>query len=134
MHAFIIAGPDRRGGLAEIAEAIAERGINITMLTAATAGGAGMLALTTNDDASTRVALDGGRWAYREVELLPVTLEDLPGALADVARRLADAGINIELALPVATSRNGRQMTLALALSDRAAAREVLGYLAGAPS
>lgn len=132
MHAFIIAGQDRAGGLAEIAEAIAERGINITMLSALTAGGAGMLALTTNDEASTRVALDHLRWAYHEVELLPVSVEDIPGALADLARRLADVDVNIELVLPIAAARNGSHMTLALATSDQALAREVLGYLVAA--
>ena len=132
MHAFIIAGQDRAGGLAEVAEAIAERGVNITMLSALTAGGAALLALTTNDEASTRVALDHLRWSYREVELLPISVEDIPGALADVARRLADAGVNIELVLPVGAARDGSHMTLALATSDAALAREVLGYLVGA--
>jgi hypothetical protein len=132
MHAFIITGQDRPGGLAEVAEAIAERGINVTMISALTAAGAGMLALTTNDEASTRIALDHVRWDYREVELLPVSVEDIPGALADVARRLADAGVNIELVLPVSAARDGSHMTLALATSDAALARQVLGYLVGA--
>jgi len=132
MHAFIISGSDRAGGLAEIAEAVAERGINITMVSAITSGGSAMLVMTTNDEASTRVALDHLRWGYREVELLPVTIEDIPGALADVARRLADADVNIELVLPVSAARDGSHMTLALATSDDAATREVLGYLVGA--
>ena len=61
----------------------------------------------------------------QELELIPVILEDRPGTLAAATRKLADAGINIDLLLPVAI-REGKA-TVALATSDNARARELIG-------
>jgi hypothetical protein len=124
VNAFIISAPNKPGELAKIAEAIAQKGINITSLTSLGWKEQGAIALTTNDESGTRSALSGiGQ--IQELELIPVILEDRPGTLAAAARKLADAGINIELVLPIAM-REGK-VTAALATSDNAKARELIG-------
>jgi hypothetical protein len=124
VNAFIISAPNKPGELARIAEAIAQKGINITSLTSLGWKEQGAIALTTNDESGTRSALSGiGQ--IQELELIPVILEDRPGTLATAARKLADAGINIELVLPIAM-REGK-VTAALATSDNARARELIG-------
>ena len=124
MNAFIISAPNKPGELARVAEAIAQKGINITSLTSLGWKEQGAIALTTNDESGTRSALSGiGQ--IQELELIPVILEDRPGTLAAAARKLADAGINIELMLPVAM-REGK-VTAAFATSDNARARELIG-------
>ena len=40
----------------------------------------------------------------REVEVVPHAIEDRPGVFAEVARRLADAGVNLEAVLPTGMS------------------------------
>ena len=56
---------------------------------------------------------------------MTTTLEHNPGSLAKAARKLADAGVNIEAALTTAMS--GGNVTLAFATDQPAKARGVLG-------
>ena len=89
MNAFIITLDNRPGALADIADAIAEKGINIAGVAGATEGGSGSIAIVTNDEVSTRSALEGAGARFREVALATASLEDKPGVLADAARKLA---------------------------------------------
>lgn len=132
MHAFIIELEDRPGGLADLAGALGDRGINISAVAGLAWQGSGAAAIVTNDDANTRRTLEERGAAYREVELVAAALEDRPGSLAEAARRLADRDINIEAL--VATGMQGSQVTVAFGVGDPAAAREALGELAAAGS
>jgi len=125
MNAFVIEGEDRPGHLHQLAEALAERGINITNIGLVTSGGRGYAALITNDESGTRTVLADQGMTIREVELVAATLEDRPGTLAELTKRLAGAGVNIELILP-AGMRDGK-VTIALGTSDPAKTREVAG-------
>ncbi|SRR6266540_6305348 len=130
MNAFIIELENRPGTIADVAEAIAAKGINITSLAGVTCGGSGSVALLTNDEEGTRRALGTANVSYREIEVVPASLEDRPGSFAETARRLADAGVNIEATLPTGTS--GNRVSVAFATSDAAKARNVIGQHAGA--
>ena len=130
MNAFIVELDNRPGELARIAAAIAEKGINITNGAGLAIGSSGGFGLTTNDESGTRSALDAIGCRYREVELISVAVEDRPGALADAARRLADAGVNIEFLAPAGMS--GGQMSLAVGVDNAEAARSALGEMATA--
>lgn len=129
MNAFIIELQDRPGTLADIAEAIAEKGINIGGVAGATAGGSGAVAIVTNDEAGTRSVLDASGTRYREVALATASLEDRPGMLAEAARKLADAGVNIEAILP--TGMEGGKITIAFGVDNAEAARSALSQYAG---
>jgi hypothetical protein len=132
MNAFIIELENRPGVLADITEAIAQKGINITAIAAATATDMGSVALLTNDEAGTRGALQGTGANFREVALVSSAIEDRPGSLAQAARRLADAGVNIEALF--ATGSEGGKVTIAFAVNDAEAARTALGVRTGAAS
>ena len=129
MKLFIVDLVDKPGELARASEAIAAKGINIRAFGGVACGGSGMVALLTNDEAGTREALDAAAFISRELEVVTTTLEHSPGTLAATARKLADAGINIEATIPTAMS--GGNVTLAFAVDQPAKAREVLGI--GAP-
>jgi hypothetical protein len=128
MKAFVIELENKPGGLATAAEALAERGINIENVAGVTCGTDGVIGLLTNDEAGTRSALDGSGIGFREIELISAALENRPGTLADAARRLATAGINIELLLP--TGMEGGKVSVAFGVDDASAARQALGELA----
>ena len=130
MNAFIITLDNRPGALADIAGAIAEKGINITGVAGATEGASGTIALVSNDEAGTRSALQGAGARFREVALASAALEDKPGVLADAARRLADAGVNIEAIFP--TGMEGGKITIAFGVDNIEAAKTALGQLTGA--
>lgn len=129
MNAFIIAGKDRPGELADVAEAIAERGVNVVNAACLTWSGQGAIGLVTNDDAATRSVLASRGFAYRELELVPCTLDDKPGTLAAATRKLAAAGINIELMLPTGIESGGK-VSVAFGTNDPAKARTTLGEMA----
>ena len=130
MNAFIVDLEDRPGSIAAVAEALAMKGISITSLAGIASRGAGSAAILTNDEAGTRKALADGRFTVREVEVVPHAIEDRAGAFAEVARKLADAGVNLEAVLP--TGMSGGKVSIAFATTQAAKAREALGSLAGA--
>ncbi len=125
MNAFIVELKNKPGELAKVTEAIAQKGINLLGFAGATCGDAGTIVLLSNDEAGTRRVLHDGHFKMREVELVPATIADKPGSLAEAARRLANAGVNIEAAIP--TGMSGGNVNVAFATDNPAKARTALG-------
>jgi hypothetical protein len=125
VNAFIVEIRNMPGELARVTEAIAQKGINLLGFTGAACGETGSLVLLTNDEAGTRSALSGAGFQSREVELVVASLANEPGTLAAVARKLADAGVNVEAALP--TGMEGGKVSVAFATDNPARAREAIG-------
>ncbi len=125
MNAFIVDLTNKPGELARVSEAIAQKGINILGFSGVTCGDSGSIVLMTNDEAGTRSVLSAAGCASREVELVVASLAHQPGTLAAIARKLADAGVNIEAALP--TGMDGGNINIAFATGDPAKAREAIG-------
>jgi hypothetical protein len=125
MNAFIVELPNQPGSLAMVAEAVAARGINITAFAGATSGDLGSVSFTTDDESGTRSALGEKGWVYREVPVVSTSLEHRPGTLAAAARRLADAGVNIETAF--VTGMDGDKVNVAFGVDTPEAAQRALG-------
>jgi hypothetical protein len=125
MNLFIVDLKHQPGELAKAAEAIASKGINITAFSGVTCGGSGSIALLTDDEIGTRRALADAGFRSRELEVVTTQLDHAPGTLAKTAKKLADAGISIEAALP--TTMSGGKVTLAFATDQPAKARTILG-------
>lgn len=128
MQAFIVDLANRPGSLAAVCEALGARGINISGTAGAATGEVGSLAFTADDHAGARSVLDAHGWSYREVEMVVAALEHRPGSLGAAARRMADAGVNLDTMF--ATGMDGDKMLIAFGVSDPAAARAALGDLA----
>jgi hypothetical protein len=129
VNAFIVDLKNKPAELAKVTEAIAQHGIDITGFSGSTCGDNGTVTLVTNDEAGTRRALTDGQWKFRSIELVQASLATRPGSLAEVARRLAKAGVNIEAAFP--TSMAGGNVQVAFATDNPAKAKEALGDLVG---
>lgn len=125
MIAFMVDLQDKPGEVARVAEAIAQKGINIEGFSGATAGGRGAVILVTNDEEGTRRALADAGCQVTESELVTASLDHQPGSLAAAARKLADAGINIQGALPVGMSEG--KVSIAFATDQPAKTRELIG-------
>ena len=80
MIAFIVDLQDKPGEVARVAEAIAQKGINIERFSGATAGGRGAVILVTNDEEGTRRALADAGCQVTESELVTASLEHQPGS------------------------------------------------------
>lgn len=90
---------DKPGALADLGEATGRANINLEGLSGSTSGGKGELHLLVEDPDAARQALeDAGIEVSEERDVLVVEVEDRPGTMAEVARKLGDAGVNIELA------------------------------------
>jgi hypothetical protein len=88
---------DKPGALAGMGEALGAAGINIGGVCGATPG-ASVVHLLVDDAAGARQAMEGaGFTSIEEREVVVLDIEDSPGVLGEVARTLADAGVNIEL-------------------------------------
>jgi hypothetical protein len=111
---------DRPGELARVGEATAGAGVNIDgFCCLATGGGRATVHILVEDVTATRTALQSaGLEVGAEREVIVVDVEDRPGAMAQVARKIADAGANIELAY-----RTFGGVRLVLGIDDLAKAR-----------
>ena len=113
---------DRPGQLAAIGGALGKAGINVDGLCAAVAGDRGVVHLLVEDaDGARRVLVDAGYAVDAAREAVVVSgVEDRPGYLGEIAGRLADAGVNIEVAYL------GTGTRLVLVVDDREAAERAL--------
>ena len=93
---------DRPGKLAELGEATGKAGVNIDGLCAMVGDGKGFIHLLVEDASSARKALeDAGIDVADEREAVVVDLHDKPGAMGEIARDLAEAGVNIDVAYTI---------------------------------
>ena len=124
MTRIVIMANNEVGVIADISRALADATINIETISAKALGEKGVITLTTNDDdASLRVLTDAGFKASADDSLM-LSLHDEPGALARVAERFKEAGINIQ-SLHILDRREGHT-TIAVSTDDRAKAESLV--------
>ena len=121
MQWFIVEAANKPGEFARHASAIANRGVNLSNVISLGIRDRGGAALYATDEAGVRSALNEAGTAFREVSVVEVTLDDKPGTVADAAKRLGDAGVNIELIAP--TGMDGQKVTIAFGVDKLDAAR-----------
>ena len=89
---------DLPGTLAQVGETLGNAGINIDGYCSLPTGGKSFLHVLVEDGAAARRALQGaGIEIAQEREVLVIDMEDRPGTMGKVARRIADAGVNIDM-------------------------------------
>lgn len=125
MLAFIVESENRPGEIARVCEALAEQDINITSVACVAWGERGAFGLMTTDVPGTRDAFDRAGVTYREIDAVEFRLPDRPGTLADASRKLADAGVNVELL--AATGMSGGEVTLVVGVDNVPMAQRALG-------
>ena len=113
---------DQPGKLADLGEATGGAGVNIEGLCAMVGDGKGFIHLLVEDAGAARGALDAaGIGVADEREAIVVDLHDKPGAMGEIARDLAEAGVNIDVAYTIFTG-----VRLVILTEDVKAAREAL--------
>ncbi len=89
---------DRPGTLADVSEALGKAGINIDGFCGFPSEGKGVLHILIEDVATAKRELqEAGLEVRGEREVLVLEIEDRPGVLGDITRRIAKAGVNIDL-------------------------------------
>jgi hypothetical protein len=123
MQAYIVEAENRPGQLGRIAETIATRGINVEAF-CVSYGNTGAAAFLSSDEPGLKSALDSGGFNYHQIPFCTISLEDKPGQVAWAAKKLGDAGVNIELLAPVEFTDH--KATLAIGVDKIDEARRVL--------
>lgn len=116
---------NRPGELARLGETAGTAGVNLHGVAAFTGDGKGVVHVLVADDDVERLRKSfdaAGMGVADEREVFVVALENHPGALGELTRRLSDAGVNVDLAY---TTFGG--VRVVIATDDVASAREVLG-------
>ena len=114
---------DRPGTMADVGEALGKVAINIEGLCGFPCEGEGIGHVLVEDAAAlaARAALEQiGIEVRRERQVLVLEMEDRPGTLGEVSRRIADAGVNADLVYFAAGNR------LVLGVDDIDRARSAL--------
>ena len=93
---FVVQLKNDPGAMASLAEALASRGVDLRAIGGGGIGDSGHVIMTTADDETTKQVLDEGGYTYIEGESILAEVDDKPGGMARIARRLADAGVNIQ--------------------------------------
>src|SRR5437764_4580277 len=110
------------GALAEVAAAISDAGVNIS---AATCVGPGKMAelhiLVPHAEAAKHALAISHLAVSREREVVVVDVEDRPGVLADLTRKIAAAGVNLDLVFVATRNR------VVFGAADLAGLRAALG-------
>jgi hypothetical protein len=89
---------DRPGTFADLLEPLGKAGVNVEGICGFPSEGRGVVHFIVDDPAAGRAALAGaGIEIVAEQEVLVMPLQDRAGEGAEAARRLADAGVNVNL-------------------------------------
>jgi hypothetical protein len=120
---FTVILKDQPGELAELGEATGKAGINMLGMSALTGEGRGVINILVENANLARAALDAAGFGIAdEQEALVVDVHDRPGTLGEMARELAEAGVNIELLYSTFSG-----VRVAIVSDDLASARAALG-------
>jgi hypothetical protein len=112
---------DQPGAMAGACEALGAAGINIDGCCAYPAGTAGQLHVLVDEAAAARSALtEAGYNVVSDREVIVQELADVPGSAGACLRKIADAGVNLELVYVATATR------LVIGVDDLDAARAAL--------
>jgi len=115
----------RPGELGRIARALGAAKVNLTGFVCYGFAGESPVRLQVSSPAKARQVLQGLGLRVTEEEVLRLTLPDKPGALAEVARRLGEADVNLEYGYG-SIAKGGKKVDVVLGVSDLAAAAQAL--------
>lgn len=113
---------DRPGTLATLTEALGKAGINIDGLCGFPSEGKGVIHILVQDAAAARRAVEAAGFRVRgEREVLVLDAQDRPGEVGQITRRIANAGVNIDLIYVATRTR------VVIGASDLPKAKAALG-------
>ena len=121
---FVVELKNEPGSLANLAESLAARGIDLRAIGGGGIGDRGHIIMTTADDDAARQVLQEGDYTFIEGESILAEVDDRPGGMAALSRELADAGVNIYGHLFL--GRWGDRAMFAFVVDDADRARPIL--------
>ncbi|MBN1557169.1 MAG: ACT domain-containing protein [Lentisphaerae bacterium] len=124
---FTVYLENKPGALAAVARRLAARKINLIGISAAVTADVGLVQIVAASATAARRELKAARLSFTEQDVLLVRLANRPGALADVATRIAKAGININYIYATAGDRGDGASYAVLSAPDLKRVQALLG-------
>ena len=124
MSVFTVDMQNQPGELARLCEAMAGAGVNLVLSATAHGDGATVVFIA-DDEATAETVLRQAGIPYAIRTALTIRMENQPGTGAATFRKLADAGVNADLLLPVRVSDD--LFLAVLCVDDDDKARRALG-------
>lgn len=109
MKEIVVVARDRVGLIADITYLLANGKINIDNMTATLIGNEGVIQLSVKDEKKAKALLEANGFKVMSSENIVVILDDRPGEMSNMARKMADNKINIENIHLVSTA-GGKQI------------------------
>jgi hypothetical protein len=125
MNGYLISATDRRGLAAQLFEAAARRGVNVSPAFGLADGTTGLICVGSEDEAGLQAAIADAGLSATPFEMIVTELQDKPGTGAALFRKLADAGVDLRIAVPIGMS--GDNIQFALGATDTARLRAAIG-------
>jgi hypothetical protein len=113
---------DKPGQFASIGEALGNAGINIEGICGFPGNGKGFIHVLVEDASKARQAFEAAKMqVHSERDVLVLDIKDQPGEFAKMCRKIANAGVNIDLCYLATQTR------LVLGVNDITKAKTALG-------
>lgn len=116
---------NRPGELAELCTELAKKAVNISAIHASESNPVGAVRLLVSQMDVAKAICDKMGLRYTEEPALTTTVNDRPGALGKVTRKLAAKGINIDY-IYATIEKGSRRALVVLGVADAAAAAKLV--------
>jgi hypothetical protein len=117
---FTVRLKNEPGALARLASRLADNGIDIRSLAVGAVGPYGCAVLSVSNAVAARDVFRQARYQFVEGEAINVGVEDRPGALAQLAGRLGEAGVNILGVVVLGRHQGKAELAITVDSVDRA--------------
>lgn len=124
VNQLMVETPDEVGMMAKVCSAISDTGVNIKALCAYVEDEKGYFMLLTDDNSKAEQALKSAGFGVSQEEVVAVELENEIGAAKRMAKKLADAGVNLKKCY--GSTGNGTMALLIFNSNDNEKALEAL--------
>ncbi len=124
MNGYLISTGDRPGLAARLFDAAAARGVNVFPAYGLADGTTGIMLVGSDDEAGLQAAIADVGLSATTIEMVVTEIANRPGTGAALFRKLADAGVDLRIAVPI--GMNGDSVQIALGASDPAALKRAV--------
>ncbi len=101
---------NKPGALAQVCSELATKDINILAMSVLDTIDSGLIRMVVSDPARAKKVLEGSSLNVIETDVLALEMTDKPGTLAEIARQLYKARINIEYAYVSVPPNKGKSL------------------------
>jgi hypothetical protein len=117
---------NKPGELARMTSHLARFNINVKAIAISESMDFGIVRMITNDPERAGIALCEMGYGFVNTEVLNVEIPDRPGALSDICKKLADAGVGVNYLYATVTPGGGVAMAV-LSTDDNDKAEQIIG-------